>query len=134
MTTRRDHVTSFRLPQNITPAQVFLWEMLLTNKWDHLFPESFPILPRQNRGFCPTFIKIYAGSQLAGDEKLVEFVDESFGSRFVIGMRSKRINSAVSSWHPNSIKGSMRLMLKEDMQRLAKEIIEIPLTKVEEKK
>lgn len=82
-------------------AEKFLWEVLLTDKWNHLFEEKFPIFPKQ-LNFCPT--KRTWGRGLNEDIYAVIFEEENrWGSRVVVGMRANKPNERAGLLWPASI-------------------------------
>ncbi len=127
--------TKSKLPRNISLAVKFLWEVMLTPDWDHLFKEM-PIPPHKNvGGFCPNEIDWGNDSQLEGDSKLVEFREIGFGSSrtystVVVGMRPEKIDKLISWWYPNSIQGNIRVFSKDLIKLVGSDTLVIPPTRV----
>ena len=98
-------VTATRRPTAVALANKFLWELLLTNKWDHVFlgdeNTGLNVLPREI-SFCPTKDVWTDGSQVEGDSKLISYFDYSTDSCVIIGMRKEFIGDT-ELWYPNSV-------------------------------
>jgi hypothetical protein len=89
---------------SVALAEKFLWEVFLTEKWDHIFlgdeNTGLPILPRQ-LSFCPTKRSWESGHGL--DACTVTYLEPSINSRVTIGMHYEKEDEVPGLLWPSSI-------------------------------
>jgi hypothetical protein len=121
-----------RRPTAVALANKFLWELLLTNMWDHIFigdeNTGLGVFPREI-SFCPTKDVWTDGSQVEGDSKLISYFEYSVGSYVIVGMRKEFVDS-VELWYPNSIQLEMRLLTQDLILRHGSNLVATPPLKV----
>jgi hypothetical protein len=95
--------TSCKIPMTVALAEKFLWEVFLTEKWDHIFfgdeNNRLPILPRQ-LSFCPT--KRSWGKE-EGVACSVTYIEPNIDSRVTVRMRYSREDEVLGLLWPDSI-------------------------------
>jgi hypothetical protein len=125
-------VTTTRRPTAVALANKFIWELLLTNKWDHIFLGDenigLSVFPREI-SFCPTKDVWTDGSQVEGDSKLISYFEYSIGSCVIVGMRKEFVGS-VELWYPNSVLLEMRLLTQDLILRHGSNLVATPPLKV----
>lgn len=96
-----------KFPISVALAQKFLWEVFLTEKWDHLFREGvqpLTLMPREASPFCPTEISWEETEHLDGYKlKTITFSAPQTREYVFVLMRGLRIEESVL-WYPNGIK------------------------------
>ena len=130
-----NNVTTARRPTAVALANKFLWELLLTNKWDHIFlgdeNTGLSVFPREI-SFCPTKDVWTDGSQAEGDSKLIsyfEYSEYSISSCVIVGMRKEFVDGT-ELWYPNSVLLDMRLLAQDLILRHGSSLVATPPLKV----
>ncbi len=102
-------------------AEKFLWEVLLTPKWDHVF-EGFPILPRE-LSFCPTERNWYPQHQLNRKTRepelvrMVSFHEQSTKSLVLVSMAEEKMEVS-SIWVPDGMGFILAILDKSVRERM----------------
>ncbi len=126
------NVTTARRPTAVALANKFLWELFLTDKWDHIFlgdeNTGLSVFPREI-SFCPTKDVWMDGSQIEGDSKLISYFEYSICSCVIIGMRKEFVDGA-ELWYPNSVLLDMRLLTQDLILRHGSTLVATPPFKV----
>lgn len=127
-----NNVTTTRRPIAVALANRFLWELLLTDKWDHIFlgdeNRGLTVLPKEI-SFCPTNDSWRDGSQIEGDSKIISYSEPSIGSCVIIGMKREFVDKK-EFWYPNSVLLEMRLLTEELVLRHGSNLVATPPLKV----
>lgn len=124
--------TAQRRPIAVALANRFLWQLLLTDTWDHVFLGDINVFPRE-LSFCPTKDVWKDGAQIEGDTKLISYFEYSIGSCVILGMMRDRCEG-VELWYPNSIVLDMRILRKDLVDRHGSPRLITPPIKVWNKK
>lgn len=112
-------------------AEKFLWEVFLTEKWDHLFLGyeniGLPILPRQ-LSFCPTKRSWESGPD---DEPCtVTYLEPNINSRVTVGMRYNEKSEVPGLLWPGSISFDVSILNIPLAQKLGIEKLITPKMQV----
>jgi hypothetical protein len=118
-----------RKSPSLVRADVFLAEVFLTDKWDHLFP--CPLLPNM-LCFRPDTIVEGLMEVLEGDTEAILYIEGKTGSMVMIGMYRTPIID-FERWTPNSIKMDVVIHNKKLAKEYGLERLKVEPTKVEEK-
>lgn len=91
-----------KFPIAVALSEKFLWEVMLTNTWDHLFlgdeNTGLPVLPREI-SFCPTE---RSWCEATNGGKIIYYSEPSTHSIVTVGMRKETVDD-VSLWYPDHI-------------------------------
>jgi hypothetical protein len=121
--------TNIRYPAPVALAEVFLWQVFLSEKWNHLFvgPGSagLQVLPQQ-LSFVPN--KRKWGRGLSNDLFTVIYEEGSF-SRVTVGMRANREDERPGLLWPGTVKFEVLIFSKDLVSELGTEkIVTEPIT------
>lgn len=119
--------TTCKFPLTIALAEKFLWEVLLTEKWDHIFlgdeNTGLPVLPRQ-LSFCPTKRSWESSDNI--EACTVTYLEPSISSRVTIGMRYGTEDEAPGLLWPSSISFDVSILDLSLAQQLGIEKLVTP--------
>lgn len=126
---KKEGLVETRKSPSLVHADIFLAEVFLTGKWDHLFP--FPLLPNM-LCFRPDIIVEGLIEVLEGDTKAVMYLEEKTGSMVMIGVRKEEVID-FEFWTPHSIKMDVVIHNKKLAKEYGLQRLKVEPTKVEEK-
>lgn len=127
-------MSSYSYPIAVVLAEKFLWEVLLTTKWDHVF-KGFPILPRE-LSFCPTerhASDLHKRSRKNGKPEVVKsvfFKEPSVKAVVIVYMAQETLGKS-AIWTPDEIGLSLPILDKATQERLGYGAIQCEMLPVE---
>ena len=133
---KTNKTTAARRPIAVAFSNKFLWQLLLTNTWDHVFlgdeNTGLNVLPREI-SFSPTRDVWADRFQIEGDHKLISYFEDRIGSCIIVGMRREYVDGT-ELWYPNSVLLEMRLLTRDLILRHGSDLVATPPIKVWNKK
>lgn len=114
-------MSSYSYPIAVALAEKFLWEVLLTSKWDHVF-EGAPILPRE-LSFCPTVRNVGDVHQRSRKTKELEtvksvsFQEPSIKAMVLVYMAPETFDGN-TVWIPDMVGLNLPILDKATQERL----------------